>query len=126
MTIYVATPFRASSKAVFDEQIEWTKKVSRELVLNRLDIITPHLYYTQFLNEDIGEERKLGLESARRLIEKCDAIFVSVKNPISQGMEAEIDRAEELGLPIYYFKSVKELKVQIEKAKLDLGQENKK
>ena len=126
MTVYVCSPYSAKEKFIFDGQLKWTIKISRELVLSRVAIIVPHLYLTQVLSDEDKKERELGLESAKILIEKCDAMFVSVSKHISEGMEGEIDRAEELDVPIYYFKSIEELKIQIEKAKLDLGQGNKK
>ena len=124
MLVYVATPYRAYSEEVFQKQLNYTKKVSRELALNKFTPIAPHLCFPSFLNDDIQEEREVGMECAKELLTTCKVVFSSTN--ISEGMEAEIDLAEKLNIPVYFFKNIDELKSCMWKAKIDLGQENKK
>ena len=65
-------------------------------------VITPHLYYTNFLDDNDPLQREMGLCSARDLILKCDFVEVGVKYPISEGMKAEIEFAQNNNIDVYY------------------------
>ena len=104
--VYLSTPYRADSKEIFEEQLKYTKQIAKKLLLGGFDVIVPHLTYTQFLNDEVEAEREQGIRAALRLISYCDAIFVSTKKEISQGMRAEIEEAQQIGTPIYYFKEL--------------------
>ena len=109
MTIYVCSRYRADTAMKFEEQLTHTKEISRIIVKGGFDVIVPHLYYTQFLDDNIEAERKIGIESATRLVTICDALFVSIKDGVSVGMEAEINTAKENNKDIYYFRNKNEL-----------------
>lgn len=93
--IYIATPYRAKTKDQFEKQLNYTKDLAAKQVAEDNDVIVPHLYYPQFLNDDIPEERVAGMESAKRLIKVCGKVLVGAKHGISQGVQAEIDYAKE-------------------------------
>jgi len=59
MRIYVCSPYRAKDKELFERQLAYTKAVSREVVLAGHDVITPHLFYPGFLNDNDPKEREL-------------------------------------------------------------------
>lgn len=64
--------------------------------------IAPHLIYTQFLSEE-PLERELGLQAGLEYLSVCDELWVfSVEGEISVGMALEIERAIELGVPIFW------------------------
>lgn len=58
----------------------------------------PHLYFTQFYNDTIPEQREKGLEMGLSMLEKCEELWVMGKN-ISQGMRGEIAHAKTLASP---------------------------
>lgn len=62
--------------------------------------ITPHLYITQVLNENIPAERKQGLEAGLKLLSPCKYILIGRKYGISEGMKAEIEEAKAAGKKI--------------------------
>ena len=66
--------------------------------------ITPHLLYPQFLDDNLKEERELGLLFGKVLLDKCDQVWVC-GNTVSEGMKAEIERAERKRYIIRYFTS---------------------
>lgn len=94
-TIYIATPYRAETKEQFDKQLEYTKMIARDEVLKGNDVIVPHLYYPQFLDDNVDEERTLGMLSAKNLILVCDEVVVGIGFGISVGVQAEIAFAQE-------------------------------
>lgn len=64
--------------------------------------ITPHLFFTQFLDDDIPEERELGMFFGNVLMSKCSEVWV-FGSTISSGMNSEIERAKRKKYTIRYF-----------------------
>jgi hypothetical protein len=54
------------------------------------------------LNDESEKERELGLASARKLIGVCDVLIMGKKYGISEGMEAETQEAQRLGIDIIF------------------------
>ena len=52
----------------------------------------PHLYFPQFLQDNIEEERYLALEYDSFLIERCDEVWI-FGDKFSLGMRADIKKA---------------------------------
>lgn len=64
--------------------------------------IAPHLLFTQFLDDGIPEERQTGLKQGLELLKYCQELWVFGER-ISEGMQGEIDVAQELCIPIRYY-----------------------
>lgn len=62
----------------------------------------PHLFYTQFLNDALPEERKTGMELGLAFMTKCAEVWVFGEY-ISPGMEQEIHKAEARAMKVRYF-----------------------
>lgn len=62
--------------------------------------IAPHLYFPQFMSEET--ERKDALYNGIVLLGKCDEVWV-FGDRISEGMRAEIQKAEQYAKKIRYF-----------------------
>ena len=62
----------------------------------------PHLLFTQFLDDDIPCERKLGLSFGNHFMDLSDEIWI-FGDRLSSGMQAEYDRARRLGYRIRRF-----------------------
>lgn len=60
--------------------------------------IAPHLYFTQFLDDDIEAERALGISMGMDLILLCEEVWVF--GCPTEGMAAEISFANERGINI--------------------------
>lgn len=62
--------------------------------------IAPHVYFTQFLDDTVQDERRIGMKLGIELLKICDEVWVySMENP-SEGMKAEMKIAESLGIPV--------------------------
>ena len=61
--------------------------------------IAPHLYFPQFLDDDIPSERELGIAWGIDILNGCDELWICSKD-ISGGMEQEIVHARGQGIPI--------------------------
>lgn len=64
--------------------------------------IAPHIYFTQFLDDSVQEERELGVQRGLELLKSCEEVWV-FGDRVSQGMKAEIISADLLGIPVLFF-----------------------
>ncbi|MGI6120176.1 MAG: DUF4406 domain-containing protein [Desulfosporosinus sp.] len=66
--------------------------------------IAPHIYYPQFLDESSAKERAAGIRYGLEAMWQASELWVFGEY-ISEGMQAEIDLAKDLKIPIKYFYS---------------------
>ncbi len=59
--------------------------------------LASHLLYPQILNDDIEEERALGIECEWRWLDLCKEIVVYDDLGVSRGMSLALERAQNLG-----------------------------
>lgn len=101
-TVFVCSPYRAvgpDKKNKMKNNIDVAKRVCRKATLEGYQVACPHLFYSQFLDDDIPNEREIGINAGLSLLELSDEIWV-VGNRITEGMSREIAKAGELGIPI--------------------------
>ena len=81
------------------------RNYSRTVALEGNLPITPHIYFTQFLDENVAEERALGIKMGIELMKECDRMYVYGEK-FSKGMLEEIDwwRLHKRREDIYYHK----------------------
>lgn len=102
MIYYVCSPYRGKTPEQVQVHFDYAVQLTREMLLYGHCPITPHLYITACVNDDEPDERKIGLEAALQLLEKCDAVIVGQRFGISEGMAAEIEKAKQLNKPVFY------------------------
>lgn len=91
---YVCSPYRGDTK----RNTEYAKELTRIALDNGYVPITPHLYLTQVLDDDIPEQRQKGLATGMDLLNYCKYILIGSRYGLSDGMLAEIKIAMSLGL----------------------------
>ena len=64
--------------------------------------IAPHIYFTQFMNDNNPKERDLALFMAIVLLSKCPELWVFGEE-VTRGMSIEIEKARRKGQLIRYF-----------------------
>ena len=94
MLVYICSPYRAEDDAQFERQLKYTRELARTEVFKGHNVVVPHLYYPQFLDDNDDNERTLGMLSAINTMNYCDKIVVGIKYGKSVGMLAEIAHAE--------------------------------
>lgn len=60
----------------------------------------PHLFYTQFLDDNIESERKAGIACGACFLRICNEVWVYAGDGVSEGMRAEIAYAKAKGIPV--------------------------
>lgn len=122
---FVSSPLKGD----YYNNIKFAQKCSKFALEQSYNPYTPHLYFTQFLNDDNEAERNLGMQAGLKMIERCDVLLVFFKegpdNYISNGMSIEIEAAKKAGKPILYYKEQGDAFVPVEMAaKLNLKQKS--
>ena len=66
--------------------------------------IAPHIYFTQFLNDDNPEERAQGIEAGLELLKLCRKmwVFLPPGGQPTQGMKQEIELAKSFNIEVKY------------------------
>lgn len=96
--VYICSPYSGDT----ERNIENARKYSRFAVDLHYLPITPHIYFTQFMDDDIPEERDTAIFMNWVLMSKCVELWV-FGSVISKGMKAEIERAKRKHMKIRYF-----------------------
>lgn len=96
--VYICSPYSGN----VNRNIEMARKYSRFAVDKHYLPIAPHLLFTQFMNDEISEERETAIFMNFVLMSKCAEIWV-FGDVISKGMQSEINRAKRKNMKIRYF-----------------------
>lgn len=96
MMVYICSPYAGDIK----KNTENAKRYCRWATDRGCIAIAPHLYFPQFMSEDT--EREEALHSGIVLLGKCDEVWV-FGDRISEGMRAEIEKAEKFRKRIRHF-----------------------
>ena len=99
--IYVASRYAGDVDANVSAAVTYCRLVIDEGYMP----VASHLLYPQILNDNIPEERELGLLFGLSLLRMCDEVWVF--GEVSQGVAQEIAEAKRLKKQIRYFKEVR-------------------
>ena len=97
--IYICSPYRGDVK----KNIENVKRYCRDAAWDGIPI-APHLYFTQFLDDDSYSDRWRGTHWGLELLKECAEIRVYA-DEVSEGMIEEIKEAQKCNIPIKFFNS---------------------
>lgn len=96
--IYVCSPLRGDIAG----NVEKAKGYCKTVIEKGHIPIAPHVAYQGILNDDIQEERKKALKIGLEILKKCDEVWV-FGHFISEGMNSEVEAAQQLGIPVQYW-----------------------
>ncbi len=105
--VYICSPY---SQGCINDNIENARRYSRFAVDSHCIPITPHIYFTQFMRDEIPDERKTAMFMNMVLLGRCEELWV-FGDVISKGMQAEIRRAKRKYMKIRYFTEYMEEKI---------------
>lgn len=99
--VYICSPLSAPTEAEIRGNMSlarfYVKMVAGEF---HCRAIAPHSFLPEYLDDNIPEEREIGLQFGLSVLELSKAMVVC-GNRISKGMLGEIRRAKELRIPVY-------------------------
>lgn len=93
--VFICSPYRGDTEGNVEKAGEYCRQAIGEGYLP----IAPHLYFTQFLNDDDKKERNQGIMAGLEMLEMCDEVWV-YGTAISEGMAREIAYSKLIGKPI--------------------------
>ena len=102
--IYICSPYSGDTQTNTLRAREYCRAAMEEGYLP----VAPHLYFPQFLDDTLPEERETGLCICERLLVRCAEVWV-FGGRISSGMKREMACAEANGIPVRYFPDVDNL-----------------
>jgi hypothetical protein len=109
--VYICSPYAGD----VEENVKKARRYSRFAVEKGYLPITPHLLFTQFLNDNLQSERDLGMFFGIVLMSKCSEVWV-FGDTISSGMKTEIEVAKRKRYRVKYFNwdcsSVEEIQLE--------------
>ena len=89
--IYVCSKYAGDTKENLEKAKAYARYVAKECGAIP---IAPHIYFTQFLDDNVPEERAFGVMSCLLLLSECDELLY-FGDSISKGMSSEIIAAKE-------------------------------
>lgn len=104
--IFVCSRLRGKTKHEVNKHLQQARDFSKYIIQNNIGApFTPHLLYTQYLDDTDAFERKMGIESGLAYLSVCDVICVLLDEDrvVSDGMKQEIQLAVDHGLSIRVF-----------------------
>lgn len=110
--IYIAHPIKGDVEGNCEKVVEICKDIRKE----HPDIIpvAPYLATLQYLDDSKEKDRVDGMYLNDLMLEKCcDQLWVFGTH-ISEGVQAEINLAEEAGIPVYYFNGTENIGLEDE------------
>jgi len=90
---YICSPLRGDVEA----NMARAREYSRQVFEAGYCPITPHIYFPQFLKDDIPAERESGMQMGESLLPLC-RVLVICGDTISEGMRQEVLAAQGLGI----------------------------
>lgn len=105
--VYICSPLAGNIDGNMEKARHYCKFAMRSGTIP----LAPHLLFPQFMDDTDSDERALAMFMNMVLLGKCDQLWVFGKT-ISEGMAAEIGKAEKRGMVIRYFnESMKEVEL---------------
>ena len=92
--IFVCSPYRGD----VDAHVKCARRYCRYVVKQGGIPFAPHLLFTQFLDDSKATERRKGILMGAEMLKLCDELWVFGEP--SAGMQAEIDLAKHMGIPV--------------------------
>ena len=96
--VYIASPYRGD----VERNVTAAKKYALFAVQQNKIPLCPHIYFTQFLDDNIESERKQGLNLALQWLQRCNELWVFGSH-ISSGMQAELTAARKWNIRVRFF-----------------------
>ena len=99
MKIYVASPYRGSHDGIVRNNVEYAKKCCKKVLLSGHSVYAGHLQDTQYLDDNVPEEREAGLRNGLSFLLSCDAAIFFRDVAINDGMRIEMAECEKHNIP---------------------------
>ncbi len=103
--VFICSPYRPTGETAEQRDRDWKRNIALakqacHYAVNQGYIpYAPHLYFPEFLSENDPAEREIGIILGLTWLARCDEIWIAGTR-ISEGMNKEIMKAKEWGIPM--------------------------
>ena len=94
--VYICSPCRGD----YEKNIKKAEVYSLAAMLKGYIPITPHIYFTRFMDDNNKTARSMAMDAGQQLLLMCSELWVFGIDKPSEGMQAEIALAVRNGIPI--------------------------
>lgn len=94
--IYICSPCRGDYEKNIDNATTYSGICFRMGYIP----VTPHIYFTRFMDDTNSKERSMAMEAGKQLLLECSEVWVFGLDHPSEGMREEIALAIRHGIPI--------------------------
>ena len=91
--VYICSPYRGE----VERNLQYARELTRVALENGYVPITPLLYITLAVNDEVPEEREKGMAAGKELLKHCKYILIGGRHGLSEGMLEEIGIAQKCG-----------------------------
>lgn len=98
--VYICSPYRGD----VEKNTEIARRSCALSVFFDEIPVCPHIYFTQFLDDENPVDRQKGMDMGKELLKECDELRV-IGDKVSEGMSEEISFAMSLGIEITHMKT---------------------
>lgn len=102
--VILESPFRGANYREFDRNQRYLREAMRDSLMRGEAPFASHRLYTGCLDDDILEERKLGIDAGLDWGAMAEATVVYTDLGVSPGMQIGIERARAEGRPVDEFR----------------------
>lgn len=103
MLIYIAGPYREKNGRTVADNIKTVRGIAIEIWKSGHYALAPHLNTAHFEEDAPGVSDIAWLAGTMEMLRRCDAIVLTANWKESEGAIAEVQYAESVGMPIYYW-----------------------
>ena len=94
--IYICSPCRGDYEKNIDNAATYSGICFRMGYIP----VTPHIYFTRFMDDTNSKERSMAMEAGKQLLLECSEVWAFGLDHPSEGMQEEIALAIRHGIPI--------------------------
>ena len=98
--VVLESPYSSPTTQKLIENHNYAKAILNDSIFRGESPFLSHLFYTQFLNDKIKDQRKLGMEAGWAVLHKADYVAVYLDLGWTDGMVDGVIEASRLGLKI--------------------------
>ena len=91
--VYICSPLRGDYDNNIDNAVSYSRMAFRMGYIP----ITPHIYFTRFMDDENSKERSMAMSAGIQLLLMCSEVWVFGLDHPSEGMQAEIAEAIRAG-----------------------------
>ena len=93
--VFICSPYRGD----IEHNVKVARDAGRIAAKTGYVPIIPHLVYPQFLNDDLPDERILGIKLGAELLKASDMMWL-IGTEITKGMNYELEIAKQMHIPV--------------------------